>query len=70
MGDWTTGWPDWKDSGRRVEVEIENSSTVLGELFVADFFHDGEGDEVPVFAVRAADGREHSFAANKRWRFL
>lgn len=66
----TTDWPDWKDDGRRVEVEPEDGRTVQGELFVADFFADGEGDEIPIFEVRTDDGAEHGFAANKRWRFL
>jgi len=65
----TTDWPDWKDVGRRVEVELECGETVLGELFVDDFFFDGEG-EVPIFAVRTDDGKERGFAANKRWRFV
>jgi hypothetical protein len=70
MTEWTTtDWPDWKDAGRRVEVELEDGSTVQGDLLVADFFPDGEGDEVPMFEV-AGDGGGHSFAANKRWRFL
>jgi hypothetical protein len=51
-------------------VELEDGRTVQGELFVADFFPDGEGDEVPVFEVRCDDGTEHGFAANRRWRFL
>ncbi len=71
MAEWTTtDWPGWRDSGRRVEVELEDGRTVQGELFVADFFPDGEGDEVPVFEVRCDDGTEHGFAANRRWRFL
>lgn len=71
MAEWmTTDWPDWKDAGRRVEVELEDGRTVQGELFVGDFFPDGEGDEVPVFSVRDDAGQEYSFAANKRWRFL
>jgi len=71
MAEWiTTDWPDWKDAGRRVEVELEDGLTVQGELFVGDFFPDGEGDEVPVFSVCDDAGQEYSFAANKCWRFL
>jgi hypothetical protein len=62
--------PDWLDTGKRVEVELEDGSIVQGELFVADFIFDGE-DEVPMFEVRTDGGREtRGFAANKRWRFL
>lgn len=65
MAEWTTtDWPDWKDSGRRVEVELEDGRTVQGGLFVSDF------SPVPVFEVRDDAGHEHSFAANNRWRFL
>ena len=71
MNEWTTTkWPDWKDSGRRVQVKLEGGSIVQGELFVADFFPDGEGDEVPVFEVLGDDGKEHGFAGNDGWRFL
>jgi len=65
-----TNWPDWKDCGRRVEVEFDDGWTVQGDLFVSDFFQDGEGDEVPVFGVHADDGVEYSFADGKHWRFL
>lgn len=71
MTEWTTTeWPDWTDAGRRVEVDLEDGRTVQGELFVADFFPDDQGDEVPMFQVRSDDGKAHEFAANKRWRFV
>lgn len=35
-----------------------------------EFFPDGEGDEIPVFAVVDDAAAKHSFAENRRWRFL
>lgn len=67
---WSEAWPDWQDAGKRVEIERDDGTTVAGKLAVDDFFPDGEGDEVPVFAVMADDGTKHSFADNERWRFL
>jgi hypothetical protein len=61
-------WPGWHDAGRHVEV-LEGDKTVAGELFVDDFIFDGE-DELPIFAVRDADGVEHSFSGCDRFRYL
>lgn len=67
---WSDAWPDWKDAGKRVEIERADGTAVAGKLHVDDFFHDGEGDEIPVFAVIDDGGTKHSFADNERWRFL
>ena len=63
-------WPSWTDSGRRVEIEREDGSRTAGMLYVEDFFHDGEGEEIPVWYVRDDSGAEHSFVEMERWRFL
>jgi len=71
--DWTGwdtgGWPDWSDIGKRVEIEREDGTIVAGELIVDDFFPDGEGGEVPVFAILVDDDTQHSFVDQKHWRF-
>lgn len=67
---WSEAWPDWQDAGMRVEIDRGDGTTVTGKLYVDDFFPDGEGDEVPVFAVIDDAGTKHSFADNERWRFL
>lgn len=66
---WNDAWPDWCDAGKRVEIDRGDGTTVAGKLDVDDFFPDGEGGEVPVFAVVGDDGTKHSFADNERWRF-
>jgi len=69
--DWImVGWPDWSDAGKRVEIERDDGATVTGKLDIDDFFLDGEGDEIPVFAIIAEDGTKHSFADHERWRFV
>ena len=67
---WGEAWPNWQDAGKRVEIERSDGTTASGRLDVDDFFPDGEGDEVPVFAVIDDAGQKHSFADNGRWRFL
>lgn len=67
---WGDAWPDWQDAGKRVEIERADGATMAGKLDVDDFFPDGEGGEVPVFAVIDDTGTKHSFADNERWRFL
>lgn len=67
---WSEAWPGWQDAGKRVEIEHGDGTTVAGKLDVDDFFQDGEGDEVPVFAVIDDTGTKHSFADNEQWRFL
>lgn len=67
---WAEAWPDWQDAGRRIEIEYDDGTAVAGKLDVDDFFPAGQGDEVPVFAVIDDAGIKHSFADNKRWRFL
>lgn len=65
----TDTWPDWCDAGKNVEVELENGLTVNGQLLVDDFFPDGQGGEIPIFVIRADDGKTHQFAANRQWKF-
>jgi hypothetical protein len=68
--DWTeSDWPDWQDAGKRVEVEYDDGSTVIGTLTINDFHFNGE-DETPEFSINADDGTEQSFVMNRRWRFL
>jgi hypothetical protein len=73
MADWkkfSEAWPDWKDSGRRIEIERQDGTRTAGVLYVEDFFALDDGDEVPVWCVRDESGGEHSFVENERWRFL
>lgn len=68
--DWgTVGWPDWFDAGKRVEIERDDGTTVVGKLEVDDFYPVDDGDEIPVFVVIDDAGTKHSFADHKRWRF-
>lgn len=63
--DWMTdNYPDWKDTGKLVEVELENGATVSGTLDADDWY------DVPIFEIVTNDGARHSFTANKRWRFI
>ena len=48
---------------------MPDGSTVIGVLYVKDFFTAG-GDEVPVFHVRTATGDSESFADAEHWRFV
>ena len=63
-------WPDWGDAGRRVEIVRKDGSRVQGELFVDDWFDDGEGDEVSIFMVRDDSGVAHNFCDMEEWRIL
>lgn len=67
--EWTeTEWPDWQDTGKRVEIQFADGRLACGRLEAEEFFT-GE-DEVPVFTLRGDDGTLHSFVDHKRWRFL
>lgn len=48
-------WPDWRDDGKRVEVEPDDGTTVAGKLEIDDFLVDGDGEEIPIFMVIADD---------------
>lgn len=61
-------FPGWGDAGRQVEIENDRVR-IAGELRIDDWGDDGE-DEFPIFTVRDAEGRDHSFAGSDRWRFL
>lgn len=65
---WNSGWPDWKDAGRRVVVE---RAGVLAEgiLSVEDFGYDGQ-DEYPIWGCTANDGSLIDFAGADHWRFV
>lgn len=52
-------WPDWKDSGRRGSIIIDDV-IVCGVVSADDFCFDGE-EEYPVFTFHADDGRELPF---------
>jgi hypothetical protein len=73
MIDWANedDWPDWRDSGRAVEIQDEHGNTLVGKLIADDFISGGENgsDEIPIFRVITADGKSHSFAGARRWRF-
>lgn len=60
----TDDYPDWKDVGKRVEAELEDGRVVVGDLGADDWY------DVPIFEIETDDGETHSFAANKRWRFI
>jgi hypothetical protein len=66
QGDYSA-WPDWRDSGRRVEVE-KDGVRLTGRL-VADAWFTGE-DEIPVFEVELDGGGSVSFTACDRWGYL
>lgn len=62
-------WPDWSDAGKRVEL-LFGGESLLGELYVEDWFPDGEGDEIPIWYVEDDLGIPYSFCAADRWRFV
>lgn len=62
-------WPDWSDTGRRMEIITEEGPTVVGELIADDVGFDGE-DEYPVLMVVEANGTKHSFSQALKWRFV
>jgi hypothetical protein len=67
--DWGEDWPaEWRDVGRRVELLLEDGSTVTGTLEAEEFFT-GE-DEIPIFTVRTDDGRGISFVDHEKWRYV
>lgn len=69
MSEWRDDWPDWHDSGARVEIELDDGRVIAGQLRADDVIFDGT-DESPIFGVHDADGARHSFADMKRWRLI
>ena len=67
--EWSKSWPDWKDGGKKVALKMPDGSIIKGELFVDDFFFNGE-DEVPIFMVKTAGGESVSFADADGWCVL
>jgi len=68
--DWIDGaeWPDWRDSMKRVEVDIAGRLRA-GILLADDFIFTGD-DECPLFIVKFDDGSTASFGDVARWRFI
>lgn len=66
---WEDGWPDWADLDRYVEVERDDGRRVSGKLVCDDWFDDGEGEEIPVWAIKTEGGTE-DFADHLRWRWV
>lgn len=66
--EWHEDPTDWKDSGRRVEVQSQDGSVHQGVLEIVD--QTPGPDEVPIFEVVADDGSDLSIYSAKRWRFL
>lgn len=63
-------WPDWKDSGRKIDAILENGGIVLDStLIVDDFGFDGE-DEYPIFVILDSEGNKHSFATVAKYCFV
>lgn len=67
--EWREDAPDWPDAGKKVELLSASGSVVSGVLEVDDFFPDGQGDEVPVWAVRSPVGEKSSLYDFDGWRF-
>ncbi len=68
--EWNTFWPDWCDTNKLVELEMKSGALVTGELYISDFFSDGDCGEVPIFSVISDEGVEYSFADHENWRFI
>ncbi len=66
---WGDTWPDWQDAGKRVELTMEDGSTVVGVLTYDDFSTDG-ADEFPIWKVRRDDGSSVDFVDHEGWRFV
>jgi len=66
--EWHEDPPDWKDSGRRVEVQSQDGSVHQGVLEIVDQTP-GPG-EVPIFEVIADSGAALDIYSAKRWRLL
>ena len=58
-------WPDWKDSGRTITVEI-GGKLISGILYADDEFFTGE-DEVPIFIVKTKDNKQYPFVEADKW---
>lgn len=66
--EWRDDVPDWKDNGRRVEIEGQDGKTGQGVLDIID--QTPGPDEIPIFEVIADSGASLSIYSAKRWRFL
>lgn len=66
--EWHEDPTDWKDNGRRVEVQSQDGSVRQGVLDIVD--QTPGPDEAPIFEVIADDGSALSIYSAKRWRFL
>lgn len=69
MSDWREDWPDWRDDGTFVEIELDGGGRLFGRLCANDGFFNGE-ETVPIFSVLNPSGNVTSFAGlpMKRWR--
>lgn len=68
MSDWNKGWPDWQDDGKKVEVECEDGSSIIGKLCFEDF--SPGPDESPYWQIELEDGKIICFASEQvNWKF-
>lgn len=65
---WRDDVPDWKDNGRRVEVEGQDGKIGKGVLEIVD--QTPGPDEIPIFEVITESGVALIIYSAKRWRFL
>lgn len=66
----TTDWPDWEDEGKRVEIERDDGTAVVGTLEGVELFPPEDANAIPMFLVISDDGTQHPFEVHRRWRFL
>ncbi|MFW6855345.1 hypothetical protein ACODYM_29060 [Burkholderia gladioli] len=67
--EWRQDYPDWRDAGEKIELELEDGRIVSGELEI-DAMSDGEGDEFPLCTVRQENGEEVNFGVFSKWRII
>ena len=69
--EWNAGWPGWRDDGRTVEIELEDGTTLVGELCHDDTGRDEDG-EFPLWLVDLNNGlgERVEFTVAERWRFV
>ena len=65
---WGDKWPDWQDTGKRVELTLADGRKVVGTLR-ADDMTPGP-DEAPIFTVKLDDGLTIDFVDHEDWRFV
>ena len=61
--------PSWRDSGRRVEVQMLDDSVKAGEVCANDVGFTGE-DEYPIFEFEFDDGTVESIFNYEKFRYL